>query len=302
MSRATYRKMLSCLVLLCLARPQFAQTVHRPKILGISAVHFVSSDLPANSTFFRTCLSLVGDGVMSAVTLDYSTFFLPTGQVIVVSKAPSPPPDSFLVDITFLVDNLSQLRAYLTQNHVVFRELPPFLHLGGPILSLNDPEGHTLHFTANPPSPILFSGSSQLIHAGIIVHDREAVDRFYKGILGFHLYWEGGKTEGTTNWVAMQVPDGTSWIEYMMNEDSSDKKQRGVMNHISIGVPSIKELASNLKAAGVQLGPNEQPQMGLDGKWQLNLYDPDGTRVELMEFTPVEKPCCSDYTGPHPKP
>ncbi len=302
MSRVTYRTLLSCLALLCLARPQFAQTVHRPKILGISAVHFVSSDLPADSTFLRTRLSLLGDSVMSAVAVDHSTFFLPTGQVIFVSKVPSPPPFSFLADITFLVDNLSQLRSYLAQNHVVCREIPPFLHLGGPIISLSDPEGHTLHFTANPPSHISFSGSPQLIHAGIIVHDREAVDRFYKGILGFHLYWEGGKAEGASNWVAMQVPDGTSWIEYMMNEDSSGKKQRGNMNHISIGVPNIKELARNLNAAGVQLNPNEQPQMGLDGKWQLNLYDPDGTRVELMEFTPVEKPCCSEYTGPHPKP
>jgi len=32
----------------------------------------------------------------------------------------------------------------------------------------------------------------------------------------------------------------------------------------------------------------------------LNVYDPDETRVEFMEFTPVQKPCCSDYTGPHP--
>jgi len=34
----------------------------------------------------------------------------------------------------------------------------------------------------------------------------------------------------------------------------------------------------------------------------LNLYDPDATRVELMEFTPVEKPCCSEYSGNQPKP
>jgi hypothetical protein len=33
------------------------------------------------------------------------------------------------------------------------------------------------------------------------------------------------------------------------------------------------------------------------GKWHLNLYDPDDTRVEFMEFTPVQRP--SDYTGPH---
>jgi hypothetical protein len=37
--------------------------------------------------------------------------------------------------------------------------------------------------------------------------------------------------------------------------------------------------------------------MGKDGKWQANLYDPDGTRVELMEFQPVMKPCCSPFTA-----
>jgi len=54
--------------------------------------------------------------------------------------------------------------------------------------------------------------------------------------------------------------------------------------------------------ATIPLGMPSMPKFGREGKWQLNLYDPDGTRVELMEFTPVEKPCCSDCTGPHPKP
>jgi hypothetical protein len=40
--------------------------------------------------------------------------------------------------------------------------------------------------------------------------------------------------------------------------------------------------------------------MGKDGKWQANLYDPDGTRVELMEFQPVTDPCCSPFTAPSP--
>jgi len=37
----------------------------------------------------------------------------------------------------------------------------------------------------------------------------------------------------------------------------------------------------------------EQPKIGRDGKWQLNLYDPNSTRVELMEPKPVKTPCCS---------
>jgi len=62
----------------------------------------------------------------------------------------------------------------------------------------------------------------------------------------------------------------------------------------------VRAAANQLEKAGVKL--TEQPKIGRDGKWQLNLYDPDDTRVELMEFTPTEKPCCAEYTGPHPKP
>ena len=55
-----------------------------------------------------------------------------------------------------------------------------------------------------------------MIHAGFVVHDRDAEDKFYKDLLGFHLYWQGGMKEGETDWVDMQVPDGTQWLEYML--------------------------------------------------------------------------------------
>ena len=133
-----------------------------------------------------------------------------------------------------------------------------------------------------------------------MLSDREAMDKFYKDVLGFHVYWHGGMKEGETNWVDMQVPDGTDWIEYMLNVPSNAGKHTlGVMNHIALGVPNVRAAANQLERSGVKL--TEQPKIGRDGKWQLNLYDPDETRVELMEFTPVEKPCCAEYTGPHPK-
>jgi catechol 2,3-dioxygenase-like lactoylglutathione lyase family enzyme len=107
--------------------------------------------------------------------------------------------------------------------------------------------------------------------------------------------------DGETDWVDMQVPDGTDWIEYMLNVDpNADKKELGVMNHIALGVPDVRAAAKQLEKNGVPLA--EKPGIGRDGKWQLNLYDPDDTRVELMEFSPVEKPCCAEYTGNHPKP
>jgi hypothetical protein len=55
------------------------------------------------------------------------------------------------------------------------------------------------------------------MHAGYVVHDRAAIDHFYKDVPGFHLYWQGGAKAGDVDWVMMQVPDGTDWIEYMLH-------------------------------------------------------------------------------------
>jgi catechol 2,3-dioxygenase-like lactoylglutathione lyase family enzyme len=302
MSKTISRAMLFALLALFIAEAQSAKQVQRPKILGIASVHFVSSDIPHANKLYR---DILGDDRICNWCEEVPTssgFVLPTGQTVTLSAVPSTAPTSFLVDITFLVDDTAQLKKYLASKHIPFKELPASSRRVAAV-SVVDPEGHTLHFiTQSPLHPISFVGHPQIIHAGIIVKDRAATDHFYKDILGFHLYWQGGFKEGTTNWVAMQVPDGTNWIEYMLNEDTSTQAERGVMNHVSIGVPSIKVAAASLENAGVNLTSNEQPKMGLDGKWQLNLYDPDLSRVELMEFTPTGKTCCNEFTGPHPKP
>jgi hypothetical protein len=56
-------------------------------------------------------------------------------------------------------------------------------------------------------------------------------------------------------------------------------------------VPDANAAHKVLLDRSVQM--REKPKIGRDGKWQLNLYDPNLTRVELMEPKPVETPCCS---------
>jgi catechol 2,3-dioxygenase-like lactoylglutathione lyase family enzyme len=129
-----------------------------------------------------------------------------------------------------------------------------------------------------------------MIHVGVTVADRDAADRLYKDILGFSEMWHGGMKDDRTDWVDMRVPDGTDWLEYMLNVHNPSPKTLGVMHHLALGVPSVEAGYKTLTARGMQI---EQPQIGRDGKWQLNLYDPNLTRCELMEPKPVQTPCCS---------
>jgi hypothetical protein len=97
----------------------------------------------------------------------------------------------------------------------------------------------------------------------------------------------------------MQVPNGTDWIEYMLYLPANPTRgQLGSADHIAPGVVSVAELQRRLEQRGWKPPVGRNPQvLGVDGKRQLDLTDPDGTRIESMEFAPVQPPCCSPYTG-----
>jgi hypothetical protein len=78
------------------------------------------------------------------------------------------------------------------------------------------------------------------------------------------------------------------------------QENAGVLDHFALGVNNIEHSYDVLFERDGLNGKHSPPQLGRDGKWQLNLYDPDGTRAELMEFQPAEKPCCSPFLLPSP--
>ena len=54
------------------------------------------------------------------------------------------------------------------------------------------------------------------------------------------------------------------------------------VQHISLGVNDMKAAQAKLETDGWKPHGDEHSQMGKDGKWQLNLFDPNQTRIELM--------------------
>jgi catechol 2,3-dioxygenase-like lactoylglutathione lyase family enzyme len=275
----------------------------RPPITGITHARLWSSDLHKSLDFYRTILGFTPRDA-GCVGMLRPCFVVSERQQIALAEVTHGSPANLLVEIAFGTPDAVGMHHYLQAHNIavspVARDFNGTVHF-----SLSDPEGHPMAFVQAPAHSKHPANanqvSSRLIHAGFVVHDRAATDHFYKDILGFRPYWHGGMKDNNDDWVAMQVPDGTDWVEYMLNvSPTAGKKELGVMNHIAVGVTDIQAAKAQLLKNGANLP--EEPQMGRDGKWQLNLYDPDLTRIEFMEFTPVQKPCCSDFTGPHPKP
>ena len=298
-------------LLLCVSVVAKRKVPKRPRILGIAGVTILVSDLTEARRFYLKLIDPTHScDYCQAAPPPY--LFLPSGQRIKFEKAPVPPPASLLAEVSLLTDDLEGFKKYFNYNKVDFNEVKK--KRGGELirLVLTDAEGHHISITdsyhlANAEDvnaglpPTSLSNPIRIIHAGFVVNNRAAVDRYFVNELGFRPYWHGGMTDERDDWVAMQVPEGTDWVEYMLNiSPTADKHTRGVMNHISIGVPDIHVIADEVTKAGIKL--SEQPKIGRDGKWQLNIYDADDTRVEFMEFTPKQKPCCSEFTGPHPGP
>ncbi len=297
------RKLTLALILLSLQLPVFSQpqTAARPHILGIDHVAFYTT---APEGVRKLYADLLGLAAADPVEPGGMIRYMVGAQWIGYSPAPDQKATDRMDHVAFTTDNIVALRRYL-----VGKGIKPSQVEGHSDHSLNftvdDPEGHRIEFVErgrNVLSPSLGAVSRRMIHTGFVVYHKDAEDRFYRDILGFRLYWHGADKPGTPDdWVAMQVPDGTDWLEYMLNQpEHMDLQLTGVMNHISLGVADMKKAELAMEARGWKPHGDEQAEVGKDGKWQLDVFDPDFSRVELMEFKPVQKPCCNDFTGPHP--
>ena len=273
--------------------------VARPPITGIAQVFVYSSDMAKARHFYGEFLGFPESGRM------HQRYRVNAKQWIQVDPLP-PGVANHLESIAFATPNVEHMRIYLMDKGIQVPDQVTVGKDGSRMLWLKDPEGHRIEFIQaaarerwTPAEKLEKPVSHNILHAGFIVHDRAAENRFYRDVLGFRQAWQGGMKDNKTDWVDMQVPDGGEWIEYMVHgPQAASANESGVLNHFSLGVVSVHKAQTLLEQRDWHPSGREKPQIGRDGKWQLNLYDPDGTRVEMMEFRPVRTPCCSPYTLP----
>ena len=280
-----------------------ASPVKRPAIVGVAHIGLKTDNLSAARNFYGHDLGFQEpfriDKPSGGLMLTY--FKVNDHQYIEVFPELKTETEDRLSHIAFETTDAQQLRDYLASRGV---KVPDTLHPGldGNLSFMTkDPDGHNVEFVQYMPGSLHSRNfgkflsaariSDHIIHVGVTVQDRAAADQFYKETLGFREMWHGGRTDDRTDWVDMRVPDGADWLEYMLNARDPSPRTLGVLHHLALGVPSAETGHKTLVERGMKL--EQGPKIGRDGKWQLNLYDPNLTRCELMEPKPVQTPCCS---------
>lgn len=281
----------------------------RPAITGVSHLAVYSTNAAKTRDFYTRVLG--GREGTDPEDSAGTRYYFSARQFVEVLPAPAGHGPSMLAHVAYATSDADRLRTWLA-GHGMTGLSPVQRGAGGDRwFTTHDPEGNEVQFvqsasadTAAVPGAI----SGRIIHVGYAVHDRAREDGFYRKLLGFRPYWYGAFDAGKVDWISQQVPNGHDWLEYMMVGPGSDvplekvdANQLGVLNHLSLGVRNMEAAVTTLYRENRLSPRHDGPQMGLDGKWQANLYDPDGTRVELMEFQPASRPCCSAFTADSPK-
>jgi len=279
--------------------PANSEDIKRPPIVGVAWIGLRTADMDATRKFYASYLGMEEvTGVKDASNggLTRTVFKVNDRQYVQVLPELKDPGQSRLLEIAFETTDAEKLRAYLASKDVKVADKVESMGLGTKGFSITDSEHHLVKFVqytkvhASKDSKADNRVSTHMIHTGFIVNDRVGADHLFKDILGFTETWHGGMTDDKVSWVDMRVPEGKDWLEYMLNYSNSDVRISGIMNHMALGVPSVEEGYKTVVKRGMD---PEKPKIGRDGKWQLNLYSPDLTRVELMEPKPVQTPCCS---------
>lgn len=123
----------------------------------------------------------------------------------------------------------------------------------------------------------------ELQHAGIVTIDMAAAREFYTKALGFRETWSRTNA-GRVVLVHLRLPGKSGDYVEIVNRGgvALDREIAGEAGHFAFQVPDARATHQ----VGLERGQEyrrQEPRFGRDERWQCNLFDTDGTRVEFMQ-------------------
>jgi len=296
-----------------IAAVQAAAPLNRPRILGVAHMALYVSDLEKARQFYEEFLGYQEpytlkreDGLVRIVFIKINE-----DQYLELFRE-KPKEDGQLNHISFYTDSADAMRDYLAARGVKAPEKVGKGKIGNANFNIVDPDNHTVEIVQYEPDSWTRKAqgkyiadtriSTRILHVGVTVRKLDAATNFYGSILGFQEFWRGSSSGKTLSWVNMRVPNGSDYLEFMLYSKPPNAKELGVKNHICLLTPDIEKAVAELKGRA-EAASYTQPieiKVGKNGKRQANLFDPDGTRVELMEPNTCDGKVVPPSTAPPP--
>lgn len=188
---------------LSFAAPGQSAPTPRPAITGISHVVVFADDLAKSQQFYAGVLGW--DQVPAGAASSGVRFYANHAQYVELLSPTATDLASHWDSVAFATSNAEAMRRYLAGQGVAVPDRVATGPDGSRSFVVHDPEGNKVGFTQEgkrapaEPASAAQSLSSHIIHAGYVVHDRAVMDHFYKDLLGFHLYWQGGNPADRVN-------------------------------------------------------------------------------------------------------
>lgn len=300
--------------------PAAQENVTRPKVLGVAHMAIYVKDLAKTRQFYEQFLGFGepftlpkkdGSGGVRIAFVKVND----NQYIEIFNEADRG--EGQLNHISFYTDNATQMRDYLLSKGVAIMGNAahgpvPKGQTGNKNFNVKDPDGHIVEIVEYQPDSwtALEAGkfmpatriSDHIMHVGVLVGDLDQANHFYHDILGFREFWRGSGSPRMLSWVNMRVPDGDDYLEFMLYNKLPPPDGRGTKNHMSLMVPDAQKAVEELeeRAARGLYDKEIKIQVGVNRKRQVNLYDPDGTRIELMEPNTIDGKPAPSSTAPPP--
>ena len=302
---------------LSLAALPVVPEVLRPRLLGVARLTIRVSDIELATGFYRDLLGFQDGGRIGKSR----RFRINERQTVELLPGLDPAQDR-LISVSLQTDRVEGMRRYLAARGWKAPATSSVNQWGERVIQVADPEGRWLEFIELPapqrvkvaasPSqvtPRATTGarprqiSQRIMHAGIIVTRVPPALDFYNGQLGLREFWRGsGRDSKFLSWINMRLPESEDYLELMLYGEDPPGDRRGSAHHLCLEVPDI-EAARTALESNPGFGSYKRPieiRVGVNRRRQLNLFDPDGTRSELMEPRTIDGVPPVSSTNPYP--
>ncbi len=294
------------------AMAQIPNEIKRPPVTGIAHAAFYTKDIESARKFYKEYLGYAEPfSLMATNGKDLALTFIKINDRQYVEVFPEKKQGGnrmyhFAVETT----DAEAMRKYLASKGVKVPEKTPKGRTGNSNYFVTDPNGTICEIVQYEPGSMSANTlgkdmpetrvSTRMSHVGFMVPDLDKAISFYCGILGFTETWRGSRDDKNVSWVNLKVPDGNDYIELMLFDKAPSDGSMGTMNHICLEVKDVATSASLLKGRQLPEGFKTPTEMktGINKKRQINCYDIDGTRVEIMEAMTVDGQPVPSSTAP----